>query len=73
MLVLGHLDTVFPAGTTDARPFAINGDRVTGPGSFDMKFGLVIALEALSRIVDSSHVTFLISGDEESDRSRRAR
>ena len=65
VLVLGHLDTVFPAGTTAERPFAITGDRVTGPGTFDMKVGLVIALEALTRIADSSQVAFLITGDEE--------
>lgn len=65
VLVLGHLDTVFPTGTTAGRPFALEGDRITGPGTFDMKAGLVIALEALTRVTDTSHVAVLITGDEE--------
>ncbi|CUR55741.1 Acetylornithine deacetylase/succinyldiaminopimelate desuccinylase-like deacylase [metagenome] len=69
VLVLGHLDTVFPAGVTRQRPFAIDGDRVTGPGVFDMKAGLVVALEALSRVVDPSHVSLLVTGDEETGSS----
>lgn len=65
ILLLGHVDTVFPAGTLDRRPFTVDGDRATGPGVFDMKAGLVIAFEALSRMGDTSHVSMLITGDEE--------
>lgn len=65
VLVLGHLDTVFGAGTTAQRPFAVDGDRATGPGVFDMKAGLVIALEAMSRLADTAHVAMLVTGDEE--------
>ena len=41
ILLLGHLDTVWPLGTLTTIPFAINGDRITGPGVFDMKAGIV--------------------------------
>jgi glutamate carboxypeptidase len=39
--VLCHYDTVWDAGTTAQWPVAIDGDRLTGPGAFDMKGGLV--------------------------------
>ena len=47
VLLIGHLDTVFPAGTIDERPFRLDGDRATGPGVFDMKAGIVIMAAAL--------------------------
>jgi glutamate carboxypeptidase len=65
VLLLGHVDTVFPVGTVDRRPFAVDGDRATGPGVFDMKSGLVIALEAVARAAGTEHVSMLITGDEE--------
>ena len=36
VLLLGHLDTVWPVGTLERIPFAVDGDRMTGPGVFDM-------------------------------------
>lgn len=65
VLLLGHVDTVFPVGTIDRRPFALDGDRATGPGVFDMKSGLVIAFDALARAASTAHVSMLITGDEE--------
>ena len=41
--LVGHHDTVFPAGTAAARPFAIDGDLAHGPGVADMKGGLLVA------------------------------
>lgn len=50
LLLLGHLDTVFPVGTLAARPFRVQDGRATGPGVFDMKAGLAVLLEALAEL-----------------------
>lgn len=42
VLLMGHMDTVFPRGTAAARPFAAAADRLYGPGVADMKSGLVL-------------------------------
>ena len=50
MLFIGHMDTVFPDGTAEKRPFRIESGRAYGPGVCDMKGGitcLIYALEAL--------------------------
>lgn len=65
VLLLGHLDTVFPAGTTVDRPFRLDGDRATGPGVFDMKAGVVIMADALERTARPGEVAVLLTGDEE--------
>ena len=45
----GHLDTVYPLGDAGhAMPFRVSGGRAFGPGTFDMKAGLVLALESRS-------------------------
>ncbi|MFZ9232057.1 MAG: M20 family peptidase, partial [Ilumatobacteraceae bacterium] len=41
VLIVGHHDTVFPKGALAARPFTVSDGRVTGPGVFDMKAGIV--------------------------------
>ncbi len=46
-LIVGHYDTVWPVGTLAERPFEVDGDIVRGPGVFDMKGGLVMAVIAL--------------------------
>jgi glutamate carboxypeptidase len=78
ILVLGHYDTVYPLGTLARMPFRIAGGRAWGPGAFDMKAGLVIALaaaEALARlrVPLAKRVVFLFTSDEEigSGTSRR--
>ncbi len=43
--LIGHMDTVHPVGSFGDETFRIEGDRVTGPGVFDMKGGLVVALK----------------------------
>jgi glutamate carboxypeptidase len=47
MLLIGHLDTVFPEGTARARPFRIEAGVAHGPGVTDMKSGLLAGLYAL--------------------------
>ncbi|MFI1380105.1 M20 family metallopeptidase [Embleya sp. NPDC020886] len=65
VLLLGHADTVWPLGTLAERPFTAVDGRVTGPGVFDMKAGLVTALDALELIGGADDVRMLVSGDEE--------
>lgn len=50
LLVLGHLDTVYPIGTLVKMPFRVSGGRAFGPGTFDMKSGLVQALFAVDAL-----------------------
>jgi len=47
ILVLGHTDTVHPRGVIKERPWRAEGNRVYGPGIFDMKVDCAVALEAL--------------------------
>ena len=65
LLLLGHLDTVWPAGTSSRRPFRVDGDVATGPGVFDMKAGIVILVEALARARRRDDVSVLLTTDEE--------
>lgn len=65
VLLLGHLDTVWPRGTTARWPFRVDGDRATGPGCFDMKAGIVQGLEAVAALDDPAGVTVLLTADEE--------
>src|SRR5947209_2097815 len=43
VLLLGHIDTVYPAGTAAARPVRVEGNTVYGPGVCDMKGGILLA------------------------------
>jgi glutamate carboxypeptidase len=65
VLILGHHDTVHPAGTLARLPFAVRDGKATGPGVFDMKAGIVQAIYAVASLKDSSHVEILLSADEE--------
>lgn len=65
VLLLGHHDTVWPLGSLARRPFAVDGGVLRGPGCFDMKAGLVMALHAVAALDDASGVTLLVTGDEE--------
>ncbi|HXX14125.1 MAG TPA: M20 family metallopeptidase [Candidatus Eremiobacteraceae bacterium] len=69
-LVLGHYDTVYPTGTLASMPFRISGGKAFGPGTFDMKAGIVQALfafEALQelKIPVTKNIVFLWTSDEE--------
>ena len=48
ILVLAHIDTVWPVGKIARMPFYISGNKLFGPGVLDMKSGLVILLSALA-------------------------
>lgn len=50
VLLLGHIDTVFPVGEAARRPFTVEGSRVTGPGALDMKGGVAVMLSALKAL-----------------------
>ncbi|HWP44709.1 MAG TPA: M20 family metallopeptidase [Blastocatellia bacterium] len=70
LLVVGHLDTVWPLGTLAARPFRIEDGRAYGPGIFDMKAGVSIAAFACRAIKELGRatgrlVTLLMTCDEE--------
>ncbi len=73
VLLLGHHDTVWPLGSLAVRPFTTSGGVIRGPGCFDMKAGVVMALHAAAALADRTGVTILITGDEEigSPSSRR--
>ena len=78
LLVLGHYDTVYATGTLAKMPFRVNGGKAYGPGTFDMKAGIVQALFALDALQKSGRpvrkrVVFLWTSDEEigSEASRK--
>jgi glutamate carboxypeptidase len=77
ILLLGHFDTVWPIGTLERMPSRRDGDRLYGPGSFDMKAGIAIALTAVAalRETNTAHppIVMLWTTDEEigSGTSRR--
>ncbi len=68
VLLLGHFDTVWPVGTLATMPVEIRDGRLYGPGTFDMKAGLVIA--GLAAALAAPHlrtigVDILFTSDEE--------
>ncbi len=65
VLLLGHLDTVWPRGTVARWPFAVSDGNATGPGAFDMKAGVVQGLHALTALDDLDGVVLLLTTDEE--------
>jgi len=64
VLLLGHTDTVWPAGEITKRPFRIDDGRATGPGVFDMKAGILLMWMAL-QVSRTNPVTVLLTSDEE--------
>jgi glutamate carboxypeptidase len=70
VLLLGHLDTVWPVGQLATMPLRRDGDRLHGPGVFDMKAGVAIALLATRAVVDlgaapAARIVMLWTSDEE--------
>jgi glutamate carboxypeptidase len=65
IVLLCHHDTVWPEGTLARLPFRIDGDRLAGPGSYDMKAGIVEAAFALEHARPKRPVVVLSTSDEE--------
>jgi glutamate carboxypeptidase len=79
LLLLGHMDTVYPLGTLASMPCKVESGKLWGPGSFDMKSGIAFMLHAIEALrvwhedTLPRPVTVLLVSDEEvgSDTSRR--
>ncbi len=70
LLLIGHMDTVFPAGAAVERPFTIRDGKAYGPGIFDMKSGILAVLTALDCIGPAAQnayasITMMCNSDEE--------
>jgi glutamate carboxypeptidase len=65
VLVLAHHDTVWPLGSLATHPFTVTDGILRGPGCFDMKSGLAMALHAIAALSSRDGVTLLVTGDEE--------
>jgi glutamate carboxypeptidase len=69
VLLLGHLDTVWPMGTLAKMPFRTAEGRVWGPGTLDMKAGVAMGLTAVAHLLETGElrrpVDFLLNSDEE--------
>src|SRR6266568_3875269 len=69
ILILSHIDTVHPIGTLKTSPCRREGDRLYGPGIYDMKGGAYLALDAFRRVAREKMarlpITYLFTPDEE--------
>jgi glutamate carboxypeptidase len=69
ILLLGHLDTVWPLGTLKSMPCQVSNGRLYGPGTLDMKAGVAMAFTALEMLTEAgllhSEIVLLLNGDEE--------
>jgi glutamate carboxypeptidase len=69
ILLLCHMDTVFPLGTLAKMPFREADGKIYGPGVLDMKAGIVISLAAIEELQKKGElthpVTLLCTSDEE--------
>jgi len=73
LLLLGHLDTVWPVGTLKTMPCKVEGGRLWGPGTLDMKAGVAMAFAAIEMLAEASlldraparEIVLLLNTDEE--------
>ena len=79
ILLLGHFDTVWPVGQLERMPLTRSGGRLHGPGVFDMKAGIAIAMLATRALLEvapaiAHRIVMLWTTDEEvgSESSRSA-
>jgi glutamate carboxypeptidase len=70
ILLIAHMDTVYPRGTLAKQPFRIDGDRAYGVGISDDKQGVAVILHVMTMLQalsfrDHGRITVLINADEE--------
>lgn len=70
LLLIAHMDTVYPPGTASARAFRIEGSRAIAPGIADDKGGIAVFLHAMKLLKqrdfkDFGKITLLFTSDEE--------
>ncbi|MDR3791969.1 MAG: M20 family metallopeptidase [Terracidiphilus sp.] len=69
VLLLGHLDTVWPLGTLTQMPFTKTKEKLAGPGVLDMKAGVAMAFAALEMLAEADllhrEIVLLLNSDEE--------
>lgn len=69
VLLLGHIDTVWPIGTLKTMPCRIADGRLWGPGTLDMKAGVSMALTAVEMLTEADllqrQIVLLLNSDEE--------
>ena len=70
LLLIAHMDTVYPTGTAAARPFRIDGNKAIAPGIADDKGGIAVFLHVMKILkargyTDFAQITMLFNSDEE--------
>ena len=70
LMLMAHMDTVYPAGTLATQPYKVEGRRIYGPGIADDKGGIAVILHALQLLKDAGwrdygKLTVLFNADEE--------
>ncbi|MQA94776.1 MAG: M20/M25/M40 family metallo-hydrolase [Streptosporangiales bacterium] len=70
VVLLGHYDTVWPVGRLDQMPYTDDGTRIAGPGTYDMKAGLVAVEMAMRALAEAGagpalSVRAVVVADEE--------
>ena len=69
VLLVGHLDTVWPLGTLKTMPFRAGQGRLWGPGTLDMKAGVAMAFTAIELLAEigllKREIRILLNSDEE--------
>lgn len=70
LLLLGHFDTVWPVGQIDRMPIVEENGRLSGPGVYDMKAGIAIAMLAIRALqsqdaLPRQRIVVLLTSDEE--------
>lgn len=70
IMLIGHLDTVYPDGTAASRPMRFDGPKILGPGTCDMKGGLLVGMYAMRALQvngfdDFAELLFFFNSEEE--------